>query len=87
TLARLQGSVLGPLYYVLYVNEVPGTLTEQVQFADDTLLVLSDEDGLEGLVSGASNKLAFHNLQVNENKTQLTYLATILKGVPLQLAF
>lgn len=40
-----QGSVLGPLLYILYTNELPTISSEyMVMYADDTALIFSESD-------------------------------------------
>lgn len=77
-----QGSILGPLLYIIYTNDLPLVISERVlQFADDTSVVISTkgEGNLTDLVServGATLGTLDHwfkknNLLLNVNKTQM----------------
>ena len=71
-----QGSILGPLLYLLYVNDIGNASDcEILSFADDTTLILSDPD-LKCLYEKSNveiNKLytwfCTNKLQLNANKT------------------
>ena len=41
-----QGSILGPLLFILFFNDLPSCLTycEVIKYADDTVLLVSDKD-------------------------------------------
>ena len=40
-----QGSILGPLLFLLYINDISHSTTENIlSFADDTTVFLSDSD-------------------------------------------
>ena len=52
-----QGSILGPLFFVLYVNELPKLVTSRVKlFADDTKLwrVIKNNDDVQQLQDDVS---------------------------------
>lgn len=73
-----QGSVIGPLLYIIYTNELPDILDEtMVQFADDISLILGDHD-LNNLGNRIANTLhtleewfLTNELKLNKNKTHL----------------
>lgn len=73
-----QGSILGPLLYILYTNEI-SDLTDiyTVLYADDTTLIFSEENN-EMLLSSVSNTadvlekyFSENDLLMNVSKTQL----------------
>lgn len=73
-----QGSILGPLLYILYTNELPEAINQDIiQFADDTSIIFSEENeaNIEKNVFGALNTLekwfSKNNLMLNINKTQI----------------
>ena len=67
-----QGSILGPLLYLLYVNDIGNTSDcEILPFADDTTMILSLPD-LKYLYEKANMKCFVQNkLQLNANKTNI----------------
>jgi hypothetical protein len=71
-----QGSILGPLLFILYVNDLPHVTDQKcVQFADDTTLIVHGRDinELERLanlnIKLIVTWLESNNLKVNLNKT------------------
>lgn len=79
-----QGSVLGPLHYISYVNDLPRLITkcELYQYADDTCLVSAGRTPEEALdtLQEEFNILAkwSHDagLVLNSSKTKLMYIST-----------
>lgn len=86
-----QGSILGPLLYIVYTNELPNTIDHNmVQFADDTTVIFSIDDG-----ENTSNEIcvtldylqmwfAANNLLLNVDKTQLVRFSYQKDWTPTQ---
>lgn len=79
-----QGSVLGPLLFLIYINDLPRSVTSgrMVLFADDTTILVSggDSDALErGLDSAQADITCWfskNKLALNTNKTQKIIFST-----------
>ena len=78
-----QGSILGPLLFIIYVNNLPtvANLCQVKQYADDTTMYhgadTPEELGaaLEGDLNGLADWVSDNGLKLNENKTQLLLLS------------
>ena len=82
-----QGSILGPLLYLIYVNDIAMSTTANIlSFADDTSLYLSNSDERELYVSANSaikslyewfcaNKLALNasKTKYNDNDNEIYF--------------
>ena len=82
-----QGSILGPLLYLIYVDDIDIATSGQILFADDTSIFLSNSD-LNILFHDANiemNKLfnwfCANKLSFNANKPDSWYLGLLTSNV------
>ena len=68
-----QGSLLGPLFFIIFVNDLPEHLTEVIcsGFADDTKLISEKQSNTETAVSSLSTWCKENQMRLNYNKTHL----------------
>ena len=90
-----QGSILGPLFFLLYINDLNNvsTLVELILFADDTNLFMSHKDPvyLAASLNSELNKLSTwfkaNKLSLNLRKQTSCYLSLDRKGIIFQCKF
>ena len=86
-----QGSILGPLFFILYVNDLPNVsqLAKPLLFADDTSICYSHSDPavlvtvLNEAIQNIDLWLKINKLSVNIEKTN--YVIFQSKQIPSQL--
>lgn len=79
-----QGSILGPLIFIMYINSLPSTIqdTHTYLYADDMAIVTQGNDPddiamkLSVELSSANNWLTDHKLSLNTQKTKVMYFNT-----------
>lgn len=80
-----QGSVLGPVFFIIFVNDLPESVRAWMscQFADDTSFLMRGKDRTElthGLLNIMDDARAWFNankMKINEDKTQMLTFSRI----------
>ncbi len=77
-----QGSVLGPLLFILYINDIQNVVTSNINlFADDTLSYISADscdtavNALNQDLNNLTSWLSENNLALNASKTKAMCLS------------
>ena len=87
-----QGSILGPLPFLIYINDLPNAISSKPRlFADDTCIMLNDSSlpNLETKCNTELNQLEnwcnANKLQINQKKSNVLLIPSKLNSPPLNL--
>ena len=68
-----QGSILGPFFFIIFINDLPELLSEVIcyDFADDMKLISEKQCNTETAVSSLSTWCKENKMRLNYNKSHL----------------
>ena len=86
-----QGSILGPLFYIIYVNDLHYAVNCTPRlYADDTCLLVEgkNEGHLQNLLNtelyNLSNWVILNQLTINPKKSTILVIQPTLRGIPIE---
>ena len=76
TCVLLQGSIIGPLLFILYVNDLHKSLSKSfsILFADDTIFMINNKH--KAVINNLNIELSYLNMWLKANKLHLNIAKT-----------